>query len=353
LPRYLNDEGVLVQWIQLYEIDFDLIASMLKALGNSFNDYDAYLSNSGDLIVVAKHKGFLSHKSGELLESPNLIAELKAQGLDTLGAANLRYLANKSLLDPLVQQTPIRANSDFYPIVSHLAPKTRFTRSTASALTELYQARVPYTEILTPNKALPKYTQEAKTRSSNVKVLDAMHTNQVAAVLMNEAEISKVTYKPFAARLSVLQLSKSTCHKLQPDELALSAMVDVGSAIATFLPSERAKSVLQSQWLGCNIVSTPAHFQLANELFLALAARDVDKIIQSGTAVLESPQLKSGTYISEIALCAIGVALVKKQNFNDASALFEKYKEVPFSIENRALRMILVALVAQKKDTKN
>jgi spermidine synthase len=39
MRRHLAADGVLVQWIHAYELDFNLLASIFKALGQHFPDY--------------------------------------------------------------------------------------------------------------------------------------------------------------------------------------------------------------------------------------------------------------------------------------------------------------------------
>ncbi|MCX7153571.1 MAG: fused MFS/spermidine synthase, partial [Proteobacteria bacterium] len=58
--RYLNQGGVLVQWLQMYETDISLLASVMKALGENFEDYVIYAANDSDLLIVAGGKATLS-----------------------------------------------------------------------------------------------------------------------------------------------------------------------------------------------------------------------------------------------------------------------------------------------------
>src|SRR5690606_5984007 len=53
VPKYLTDTGAFVQWLQLYEIDDALVASVLHALTPAFADYHVYMSNNVDLVIVA------------------------------------------------------------------------------------------------------------------------------------------------------------------------------------------------------------------------------------------------------------------------------------------------------------
>ena len=47
-----NPQGVFVQWIQLYETNLDLVASIMKALGRNFSDYALYAANDNSRLPL-------------------------------------------------------------------------------------------------------------------------------------------------------------------------------------------------------------------------------------------------------------------------------------------------------------
>ncbi len=57
--EHLTDNGLLAQWLHLYEVDLELVLSILKALAKEFQAFDIYTINSGDLIIVAGASGRL------------------------------------------------------------------------------------------------------------------------------------------------------------------------------------------------------------------------------------------------------------------------------------------------------
>jgi len=52
---HLADDGMLVQWIQLYEIDVPLVVSVLQAIEANFADYVVYASSDFDLLIAASN----------------------------------------------------------------------------------------------------------------------------------------------------------------------------------------------------------------------------------------------------------------------------------------------------------
>jgi hypothetical protein len=66
--RYLEADGLLVQWMQAYEIDAGLLSTIFNALGKHYGDYVVY-HNMVDLIVVATPgpKAPAAHRRGVLV----------------------------------------------------------------------------------------------------------------------------------------------------------------------------------------------------------------------------------------------------------------------------------------------
>ena len=57
IGRHMNDDALFVQWLQLYEINVDLVASVLKAISANFSDFAVYASNDSDIMVIARKNG--------------------------------------------------------------------------------------------------------------------------------------------------------------------------------------------------------------------------------------------------------------------------------------------------------
>ena len=348
LPDHLNENGVFVQWIQLYEIDFTLVASILKALGAHFADYDMYIANGSDLIIVAKPKGNLAAKSGDLLSSPGLVNELKRQGLSTLSDINLRFVAQKRFIAPLIDASTITPNSDYYPIVSHIAPKNRFTRASARDLVELPFTRIPYAEMLAPDKSLPFDLENSNGMVSTPKVLDLKSALAAAAAIAEPSKISAITDDDIRHSLGVIALGRGNCDALIQDQIALSALLKIGSLIATALPTEQAAAALKTNFFECPRHKLATHFNLTQDFLLALAKRNSIDIITHGQQILENAILQKNAALAELALCASAVALIQQGQLASAAKLLETYHEIPLSQNTRSLRLLLAALVDAK-----
>ncbi len=148
IKSHIRPDGVLVQWVQLYDTKPYIIASILKSLGGHFSDYVIYSSNPGDLIIVAKPTGQLP---GELAD-PFLIPAWK-QSLGRLGFASaadfgLLRIASKRSFDPLVRTFAVPKNSDYFPVVDLNAPRERFVGSSGAELVQLGRSFVPVVALI-------------------------------------------------------------------------------------------------------------------------------------------------------------------------------------------------------------
>lgn len=163
IKNYLSDDGVLVQWLQLYEIDINLVASMLKALSRNFPDYEIWASDDANILVVAKKSGQISVPDPAVLEQPGLAHELKRIAVNHPDDFSLYRVAGKKTLDPFIATFTLPANSDYYPVIDQNAARTRFLKRTATELVALADAPLPLIELLESRPAQQRDTEVSDT----------------------------------------------------------------------------------------------------------------------------------------------------------------------------------------------
>ncbi|MDQ3026727.1 MAG: spermidine synthase [Pseudomonadota bacterium] len=166
--RYLADDGLLVQWVQGYEIDAELLSTVFKALGRQFNDYVVYNVGQVDLLVIAVAKGEVPALTEGALRMPALADDLRRLGLVQLRDLETLRIGGRKALEPYFMQSPYPANSDFFPILDQLAPRAMFRRSNALPLLRLREDllpimemadgdwRVPVSRLSVPGKVRPR-----------------------------------------------------------------------------------------------------------------------------------------------------------------------------------------------------
>ncbi len=155
--RHLNERGLFVQWVQLYEIDLGLLASIFKALEPEFEDFVAYTSNAGDLLIVARNGGVL-RPDPFIFTLPRLAGVLDEVHVRSMRDIEVRKIGDKRLLSRFFESFPERANSDYYPVLDQNAARARFLGSNANELVTLTLEPMPLVEMLSQPSAAPAVT---------------------------------------------------------------------------------------------------------------------------------------------------------------------------------------------------
>jgi spermidine synthase/MFS family permease len=148
ITHHLNDDGLFVQWMQLYEIDVDLVVSVLKAISTSFSDFAIYAANRGDIMIIAKKRGPLSEPDYSILKVPIIAATLKRIHVEKEQDIAIRKIGTKKFLETFLETFPIRTNSDYYPVLDQNAARTRFMGSSAFNFLNFAHVPVPTLEML-------------------------------------------------------------------------------------------------------------------------------------------------------------------------------------------------------------
>ena len=144
---FLTEGGVLAQWMQVYELNDDLLLSVISALDRVFPSYRAYLIGDVDIAIVASADGPLDEPQWSVLGSErfNLVTEsappFRAEHMTSL------LLFDETTLRPLLDQG-IRPNSDYRPLLDLGAERARFERTTAAGAYSLGTERVDLPRLL-------------------------------------------------------------------------------------------------------------------------------------------------------------------------------------------------------------
>ena len=147
IKRHLNEGGLFVQWMQIYEINPPLVASVFKALGQHFSDYAVFASTDVDLIIVARD-GPLPPLSGAVFDHPRLAQELARISIRNVADLELHRIGNRRGVHPYFEGFAITPNSDFFPVLDLNAAKARFLGAKASEVVNLAATAIPILEML-------------------------------------------------------------------------------------------------------------------------------------------------------------------------------------------------------------
>jgi spermidine synthase len=139
IRQYLTDDGVFGQWLHVYELDDQLVLSVLAAIHQNFASYQIFLVPSGDLLVVASRRDHLPEPDWSLFQSSGLRSDLCRFVPLTPAVLNSLHIAGRAELAPLLELFG-RPNSDFYPVLDLGAERRRFRHDQANGFPALSSA---------------------------------------------------------------------------------------------------------------------------------------------------------------------------------------------------------------------
>ncbi len=141
--KRLSSNGIFTQWVGLYDLSPELLASIMKALRKSFSYYAVYLSDSHNIIICASQNNALQIPSAEIFSIPNAKNSLKRIGISTLEDLALHRLGNQKDLGAFFATFATKANSDYFRVLEQRVDKEKFLNLTALKLATLKYIPLP------------------------------------------------------------------------------------------------------------------------------------------------------------------------------------------------------------------
>jgi predicted membrane-bound spermidine synthase len=285
IVQYLQPDGYLVQWVQIYETDIGVVASVIKALSRHFGAYAIYNLNDLDILIVATPAPALATPTDQFLQWPGMRAELDRIGVQSLAELQARLIGDNRILGPLFNVLPVPANSDYFPFVDLNAPRLRFMAGNAFVLPRLTSQSVPIVDFLRadtpPGPTLKPSSHSTLARDVQVRRALALR----AALLSGRMEdVDSVT----AVTVLLLRSSAVQCADPQVQQTWKTSARNAGAMTASYLSPTELADVWDS------IRSTPCYRDASGphriwaDLLAAVAARNATEIVTLGARLLES-----------------------------------------------------------------
>ncbi len=136
----LTADGVLGQWLHLYEISDSLVASVLAAIDRNFDHYEIFFTSNADVLILASNRQAPLEPDWRVLAYPGVAHDLRRAVPMTPEALNAMRLGGRALLHPYLV-THAQVNSDYHPVLDLGAERTRFLRQEAAGLEGLGTGR--------------------------------------------------------------------------------------------------------------------------------------------------------------------------------------------------------------------
>jgi spermidine synthase len=304
VTHYLAPDGYFVQWMQVYETNIGVLASVIKALAPHFGAYALYNTDDLDILIVATRGTALRAPDERLLQSPQLRTELARVGVQSIADIERRKIGDDRTIGPLLQALAVPRNSDFFPYVDLNAPRLRYMRENALELPALTVLPMPFLELL-DGVAPPGPTAEPATASALFRdrlVRRALEIRRaVASGSLNDLDPLSALY------LSRIGMSRDRCVADAPQDSWNAAVRNISDDTAAYLnPTE-----LEEIWN--QVTSSPCYRGAAGEgrtwadLLAAISRRSAPQIVQFGTELLGSDTSSSAAdlaYLTTVTAAA-------------------------------------------------
>ena len=326
IRHHLQPGGLLVQWIQLYEIDASLVASVMGALGQAFPHYAIFAPSDHDLLIVAGEKPIPLPARTEVFEHPHVAKELWTVHMMSAGDFDARYLGNRATLEPLFASYGMAANSDYAPLLDLNAARHRFMEKSATDLVGLLNADVPLLELVERDRSRrpvnPLYTGAyAFDRVEATRLAWYARDFLVSPRLPSPESVPTQLQKD----LELVKLRLMECRQPRELDVWLHSAARVARAINPYLAPDDAGAVWQ-QMIAAKCYSELQEFQRRwLVLFRAVALRDAPRMAEHATHLLAT-QAELGSEAREYLLLAAMSGHVASGNKNAALELWRAQK---------------------------
>jgi len=319
IAQYLAPDGYFAQWMQIYETNTDIIASVIKALAPHFGAYALYNVDDVDMLIIATRSPALRSPDESLLQSALMRAELQRVSIRSVADFRTRQMGDNRSIGPLLQALPAPANSDFYPYVDLNAPRSRYLRETAIELPALTVLPIPFFELLGA-EAPGGPTAEPAAGSALFRDGLVQRALQIrAAIAGNDLN----GLDPLTARdLSRIDPSQQRCATESGQGEWLAAVRSISDATAPYLTPEELEPIWDRVRAGACYRAASAGPRAWVDLSAAIARRDAPQIARLATALLGSADTASQDDIGYLTTLA-AAADVRTGERAAASALLQ------------------------------
>ena len=152
--RHLKDDGLLVQWIQAYDISPELLGTVFKALDGYFGDYAVYRTGV-DLLVVATPGPRLPPMRPDVFAFAGTGEDLAKLGFESAEDLEALRIGGRKALKPFFDRTRFPANSDYFPVLDENAQRASFRQDNAQELRAARESLVPAIALIDGEKRTP------------------------------------------------------------------------------------------------------------------------------------------------------------------------------------------------------
>ena len=328
--RHLAPNGVLAQWLQLYEIEARLVASVMGALVKTFPDYAIYATDNANMLILARKGGPQSLDQHVFLQT-NIAEELARHQIHSVDDLAIRKIGDRQVLQPFFDSFESPPNSEFHPFHDLNAVKSRFLDHSSNGILALKSSPVPVLDLL----ASPSQFTSSHTLGSRKKRAAAKDEFTMLQIVQNARTLQRYFDQGRTADLE--QLPPSLQRDAQRAFTGLTKCLEPGegqrwlqsliSIAATINPALKVPE-LRKFWTVISesncYSSLPTMGKSWVSLFAAVGERDGHKIATLGTNILPRTSGMPDSWRNYVLAATMAGYLSLEDNRN-ASYVWERY----------------------------
>jgi spermidine synthase len=238
VKHQLAPHGVFGQWLHLYELNDQLVTSVLAAIDREFRAYDVYFTSNSDILIVASNTA-LPTPDWSVTGFPGVAHDLRhALPLDQQTFESL-HLGGRDVLHPMLLADGY-VNSDFFPILDLGAERLRFAHANAEGYETLSEGRFDVVAALmgrragfgdvaySPTPEIPR--ANARALGSRIQELRTAKQSVIATLPIDD-ELSKAMYRIDALeRMIAVHRPPANWHSWVSDVVAVDEDIHGGTA---------------------------------------------------------------------------------------------------------------------------
>jgi predicted membrane-bound spermidine synthase len=339
IGNYLTEDGVLIQWLQLYEFNDDLALSVLKGLTRHFADYAIYNTDNVNILIVAKRSGRLPEPSFDRVFAAPLAAELARVGLRGPDDLLVRRTGSRAVLEALLADARVPVNSDYFPFLDLNAGIARFREDIATLFQAWSTVPLPLLDML----SVANVHYSAVTADNTFRRTQLIRNAQTSlSALRGDTPAGSGSDTALTDLLRALRAScaagferswADALHALARETLAY-LDADAGAELLTAAAPPACRDRLPSdtrQWL---------------DLYSAVAARDGRAMADVGEPLLDRTTARDRKLY---ALTAAMLGRLATHESERAIALYETHKEVVGDLRSSPEIRLMLALAKNRQ----
>jgi spermidine synthase len=321
ITEHLRPGGYFVQWVQLYETDLQVLASIVKALSAHFGTYTFYNVDDSNLLIVATVDAELPVPSERIFGWPLMRAELSRIGVRSIDDLRWRRIGDRRTLGSLLNASTVPANSDYFPFVDINAPRLRYLGANAGEVSGLTTLPVPFLDLILGNPVSSSTAEPSAQRG-------VVHDQAVREALEIRRAVAGGSLGDLsegdAASLMVIEMSAQRCADPDAHILWTRAVLHLSERTAAYLGSSDFEAIWKT------VTNSPCYKDVAGDhrtwadLGLAISRRDAGEIVKLGSRLLESHAPRKQNELAYV-MTATAAAYARLGQLDQAGNLIKTY----------------------------